>query len=97
VSDGILGGVRLLMTIEEHGGGKQLVRFRCWPKATVPGASMVALFSGLGVLAGAFQNWGGLIILGGIALVTGIGVLVDCAAATSACLRALRMSNQGDE
>jgi hypothetical protein len=28
---GLLGGVRLRMTIEEHGAGQQLVRFKVWP------------------------------------------------------------------
>ncbi|MDH3602392.1 MAG: glycosyltransferase, partial [Candidatus Tectomicrobia bacterium] len=32
VSGGFLGAARLLMTIEEHGAGKQLVRFRIGPK-----------------------------------------------------------------
>jgi GT2 family glycosyltransferase len=31
VRDGACGNVRLRMCIEEHGGGRQLVRFRIWP------------------------------------------------------------------
>jgi GT2 family glycosyltransferase len=32
VRGGLFGCARMLMTIEEHGAGKQLVRFRTWPK-----------------------------------------------------------------
>ena len=32
VRGGTLGGARLLMGLEEHGNGKQLVRFRVWPR-----------------------------------------------------------------
>jgi hypothetical protein len=29
---GLFGGARLQIVIEEHGAGKQLIRFRTWPK-----------------------------------------------------------------
>ena len=37
VRGGLLGAVRLLATTEEHGAGRQLVRFRLWPKCSVQG------------------------------------------------------------
>src|SRR6185503_854622 len=40
VRGGTLGAARLFMTVEEHGAGKQLFRFRRWPR-----------FAGEGVLA----------------------------------------------
>jgi hypothetical protein len=43
VRGGLLGSVRILMALEEHGGGKQLVRFRCWPRVT-PLVPVVTLF-----------------------------------------------------
>lgn len=34
IRTGPLGGARLRMTIEEHGSGKQMVRYRVWPKVS---------------------------------------------------------------
>jgi hypothetical protein len=48
VRGGILGAARLLATTEEHGAGKQLVRFRLWPKCSVQGGALILL-----LLAGA--------------------------------------------
>ena len=36
VRGGLFGSVRTRMAIEEHGGGKQLIRFRSWPKMPLP-------------------------------------------------------------
>jgi hypothetical protein len=47
---GTLGGARLLMAIEEHGGGRQFARFRAWPICT-PGVVLVGTVAM--VLAGA--------------------------------------------
>ncbi|XGB42407.1 MAG: glycosyltransferase [Nodosilinea sp. LVE1205-7] len=32
IRGGLMGSIQVLMAIEEHGAGKQLLRFRCWPK-----------------------------------------------------------------
>jgi hypothetical protein len=72
VRGGLLASVRVLMAVEEHGGGKQLIRLRAWPH--VPGiavaviAGLVALFvaaaiSGAG-FAAAFLGFSSLGLLG---------------------------------
>jgi GT2 family glycosyltransferase len=43
VRGGLLGAIRLLATTEEHGAGRQLVRFRLWPKCSVQGAIVILL------------------------------------------------------
>jgi len=43
VRGGLFGSARLLHVIEEHGGGRQLVRFRVWPLATRGFASIALL------------------------------------------------------
>jgi hypothetical protein len=40
---GLLGAARTLMAIEEHGSGKQMVRFRVWPKLSLTGLALCAL------------------------------------------------------
>jgi GT2 family glycosyltransferase len=46
---GALGGVRLRTVVEEHGHGRQLLRVRIWPRATLAGETLAG---GLVVLAG---------------------------------------------
>jgi hypothetical protein len=48
IDGGILGSTRASMALEEHGSGKQLLRFRCSPR---PAASGVALAFALALLA----------------------------------------------
>jgi O-antigen biosynthesis protein len=49
---GIFGSARLLSTVEEHGGGKQLARFRVW--ARVSGAAVLLTIALGGLAAAAF-------------------------------------------
>jgi hypothetical protein len=39
------------MTIEEHGGGKQLIRFRCWPRFQMKALAIGLLIALLSVAA----------------------------------------------
>ncbi|HET8565721.1 MAG TPA: glycosyltransferase [Solirubrobacterales bacterium] len=40
---GALGGVKIRTAVEEHGGGRQLLRARIWPRTTAP-SRLIALF-----------------------------------------------------
>jgi len=52
---GRLGGVRIRTVVEEHGGGRQLLRVRIWPRATLTGQTVVASLALLTALA-AYQG-----------------------------------------
>jgi O-antigen biosynthesis protein len=54
---GTLGAARMLMTVEEHGAGKQLFRFRCWPKFSPEGVVAIILLTALTVGAAIDQYW----------------------------------------
>src|SRR5262249_17374393 len=43
VRGGLLGGARTRMTVEEHGAGRQLIRFRSWPRASTVALVLVPL------------------------------------------------------
>ena len=43
VRGGLFGATRLQMVIEEHGGGRQLVRFHAWPRIRSGGGLLLAL------------------------------------------------------
>jgi hypothetical protein len=95
VRGGLLGSSRMRMAIEEHGGGKQLIRTRLWPKCS-PGSFLLVLAFALltawsaadrvGVVAGVF---------GGIALLMATRTFLECAAAIGASRKALRMTHAG--
>ena len=68
VRGGLFGSARLLHAIEEHGGGKQLVQYRVWPRW-----AMVSLLlsSGLG-LSAIVAMVNGEVLVGGTLLVLGV-------------------------
>jgi glycosyltransferase involved in cell wall biosynthesis len=79
VLGGMLGATRISMTIEEHGAGRQLVRFRCRAKCSAKGLVLTLLFASIAVCA-AYDH--GLLIsaiLGGVALLIAVGILEECA------------------
>jgi hypothetical protein len=76
---GTLGSVRLLVAIEEHGAGRQLVRIRAWPRA---GSGGLALGAGLILLAaGAAAD--GAAVAAALLVAAALGVIgrvaLDCA------------------
>jgi GT2 family glycosyltransferase len=57
VRGGTLGAARLFMTVEEHGGGKQLFRFRRWPRFSWEGVAAILVFADLTLGAALDQYW----------------------------------------
>ncbi|HZN37839.1 MAG TPA: glycosyltransferase [Planctomycetota bacterium] len=81
---------RLLMAIEEHGQGRQLVRYRMWPKV---GAVWILLLVGLpGIAIGAYSAgaWLAATASAAAAVVIAMRLLVESAAACSTLSYALR-------
>ncbi len=90
IQGGLLGGVRTRMVIEEHGAGRQMVRFRSWPRCSMVGGGITLVFA-LCSMAGAFnQAWTVCILLGSLAVLHGVAILHECAVATATLLRGLR-------
>jgi hypothetical protein len=76
------------MAIEEHGARKQLVRFRAWPRCSTRGFVLPLLFATLATEE-AFENvWAASAVLGVVAALLALRVLLECAAAGAAILRA---------
>jgi GT2 family glycosyltransferase len=82
VRGGLLGSARLLMTQEEHGEGKQMLRFAIRSKLSRWGLATIVLFSVIGVLATADEAWIVAAILIGFAV--GLGIRSRFEATTSA-------------
>ena len=90
VRGGVLGAVRLLTTTEEHGAGKQLVRFRLWPKCSVQGSALILLL--LASVTGAVWDhaWYSATILLLMAVLPLCRMLQECAGAMATVRHALK-------
>lgn len=89
VGGGVFGGIRLQMAIEEHGAGKQMARFRLWPRCSMAVPLIAILFAGLGVGASLGGSWIVSVVLILTALLLALRILGDCASAMAVGLLAL--------
>jgi GT2 family glycosyltransferase len=95
VRGGGLGTARMRMGVEEHGGGRQLMRFRVWPRCSRLGLGLVAFFAILAAAALSDGTWIGAALTGAAALLIGGSMTHDCAAAMGVLVPAVR--HQSDE
>jgi GT2 family glycosyltransferase len=90
VRGGSLGAARMRMGVEEHGSGRQLLRFRVWPKWSRVGIALVVVFAALAVGATREAAWLGATLLAGTALLL-VGIMVlDSATAMGVLSRAIQ-------
>jgi glycosyltransferase involved in cell wall biosynthesis len=87
--DGPLGSARLLVSVEEQGGGAQLIRYRCWP--VIRRATLLAV---VGIAALAITAWvSGAPVAAAITAAVGVAVaalsFVECGSALGALLTAV--------
>jgi O-antigen biosynthesis protein len=95
VRGGILGTARTRMAIEEHGAGRQLVRFRSWPKCSAKGLALIILFAILSAGAALDYAWIVSIILGVVAILLALRTLQECARAMATILHILEHPKKG--
>jgi O-antigen biosynthesis protein len=86
VRGSIFGAARVRMAVEEHGLGRQLVRFRVWPRPSMPMVVFCALTAVLSIAAIRDGAWAAAAIIGVLAGVLAARVGNECALATSALL-----------
>ncbi|HEY2055037.1 MAG TPA: glycosyltransferase [Solirubrobacterales bacterium] len=79
---GALGGVRLRTVVEEHGHGRQLLRVRIWPRATLAGEAAVGVLAVLAGLAVHQHRFGPAIAIGLLIVLAVAGALEGTATAT---------------
>jgi hypothetical protein len=94
VRTGPLGAARLRLGVEEHGDGKQLLRFRVWPQLSRGAIGTVAVL--LLLLATRQEGVGAELIVGACAALTAIWMIRDCAAAVAVLARALAQEQQAE-
>ena len=96
IRGGVFGAVRTRMAVEEHGGGRQLIRFRAWPKLAPLAPVLILLSAGLAVGAALGQAWLASVALGAVATFLGIRAFGDCAGAMATYLHALERLARGE-
>jgi len=96
VRGGILGAARVLMGLEDHPGGKQLIRLRWWPQVPARGPLLALGFAGLTVAATRASPWVPAIFLGVGTLLPALHMVEQCMAAMAAIRQtAGRLQNGG--
>jgi GT2 family glycosyltransferase len=86
---GVLASARLLLGVEEHGGGRQLLRFKVWPHVSRAGPLLIVAFAGLGVAAFLDGSPVVAIILGAVAGVGLMRLLAEASLAAGGLVGAL--------
>lgn len=95
VRGGQLGAGRMLMAVEEHRAGAQLVRLRWWPKCAAAAPLLVLVLAALSGGAAVDGAWAVGATLGTTALWWAWRAYAECAAATAAIRRAVRRQQTG--
>jgi hypothetical protein len=95
VRGGLLAASRVLLVAEEHGAGKQLVRFRMWPRWSRVGVAVMILFALLAAGAAVDHAWVACTMLAAIAALLAARMAHESSAATAAMVHAVRTSAAG--
>jgi len=90
IRSGLLGSARLRMVAEEHGQGRQLVRWRVSPKCSEIGLIVLSTLVAISVGAGTARAWTACATVAMMSLLLGLSVLQECRAASALALRAIQ-------
>lgn len=83
IRGGLFGGIRMVAMVEEHGNGRQLCRFRTWPKPPTAALAVLLALVIFAGLAGLDHAWVAGASLGLTAGALGLLIYADCAIAMS--------------
>jgi O-antigen biosynthesis protein len=97
IQGGLFGAARLLMTTEEHGAGRQLLRFRVWPRYQPAGLVLAFVFIALALAAEASRAWLADIVLVALGVLLALRAVHEAAYALAAARRAVREVEQASE
>jgi hypothetical protein len=81
VYGGLLGSVRTLSMVEDHGAGKQFFKLKVWPHVSGPAIGLLLLFLVLAASASYDRAWAAAVPLALVAVGIGTFVRSDCAKA----------------
>jgi hypothetical protein len=87
---GVLAGVRMTTTVEEHGQGRQLVRLRCWPRWSASALASIAVLVLVAAVAASDGAPAAAVVLGVLAVALTLRTVAEAASAMAATARAFR-------
>jgi GT2 family glycosyltransferase len=87
---GIFGSARLRMAAEEHGGGRQFVRFRVWPRASRAALWLAAILAALAAGAVVWDDALPAAMLGSLAALVVVRTAFEGAAASAVLVHGVR-------
>ncbi len=96
IRGGILADARVILAVEDHGSGRQLIRLRSWPKPSVAALAVVGILALLFIAAMLNQNWGPAVLIGALILLLTAGIMRHCGAALVAIRDAIAKSIDRD-
>jgi hypothetical protein len=88
VRGGLLGGTRLRAAVEEHGGGRQLLRFRVHVRPTALAVASSVVFVACGTAAAVAASWAAAAVLAAGGSLVAARACRDCLVAAAASRRA---------
>jgi len=86
---GTLGAARVRLGIEEHGAGRQMARWRLWPRPSIPATLAAMLLAALALGAAVDRGWLAALVLGAASGLLTWRVAADCGSALGEIERAL--------
>jgi GT2 family glycosyltransferase len=92
---GLLGAARLRMAVEEHGLGRQLVRFRIWPRPSRAGLVLAALFAAMAAGAAFDGARAAAVIFALVSASVVANLVADCSAPTTDLRRSILEQQEG--
>jgi GT2 family glycosyltransferase len=95
VRGGLFAHARMRMAVEEHGSGRQLARFRAWPRCSVGGLGLIFCLALLSIIAALNSTWGIFMIFGGITLLFVVRIFEECAKSMALLLRIVKQREKG--
>jgi hypothetical protein len=90
IRGGLFGSTRMIMVSEEHELGKQMTRFKCWPKASMNIFLLTLIFLGLALNAGLDNSWLSSILLLSASTFLLYQIILDCGISTHIAYEALK-------
>jgi hypothetical protein len=90
IQGGMLAGVRTRMAVEEHGAGRQMLRFKIWPRCSPAGLVMTILIACFAAAALADSSWVAAAVLGSIVVAVSARMFYECTLAIHNVMDVLR-------
>jgi hypothetical protein len=94
---GPLGSARLRLVAEEHGHGRQMVRFRIWPRWSRGGVALIVVFAVSCALAVGRRAVEPAVVLGALGLAVVALMLIECGSSIAVSLQAISAQADLDE